>query len=105
MWMYGFPVPANASIAASTTAESRFALVSSPGLAVWMAPSVPLSRSHDRGLLVEIDHGRRGATRRDALGLVVVADERRHLVAVLEQLREDVRSDEPCRAGQCHVHD
>jgi hypothetical protein len=34
------PVPATASITASATAESRFALVASPGPAVWMAASI-----------------------------------------------------------------
>ena len=43
-------MPSNASIAASTTAESRFALVSSPGLAVWMAASTSLSRLTTAGL-------------------------------------------------------
>ena len=36
-------VAANAPVTASTTAESRFALVASPGLAVWMAPSASRS--------------------------------------------------------------
>ena len=77
------PVPSKASIAASTTAESRFALVSSPGLAVWMAPSASLSRLTTAGRVVEIDDRRGDAAGGDGLGLRVVADERRHLVAVL----------------------
>ena len=81
------PVPANASIAASTTAESRSALVASPGLAVWMAASASLEQAHDRRPVVEVDDGRRGAAGGDDVRLGVVADERRHLVAVLLQFR------------------
>ena len=94
-------MPANASIAASATAESRFALVASPGLAVWMAPSASLEQPHDRRPIVEVDHDRRGAAGGDGVGLGVVADERGHLVAVLVQFREYVRSDEPCCTGEC----
>jgi hypothetical protein len=65
---------------ASTTAESRSALVASPGLAVWIAPSALLSR------LAKVDHGCGGPARRDEVGLRVVADERHHLVAVLLQV-------------------
>jgi hypothetical protein len=39
---YGLPVDEYAPTAASTTAESRSALVASPGLAVWTAPSASL---------------------------------------------------------------
>ena len=76
-------MPANASIAASATAESRSALVASPGLAVWMAPSALLEQARDRRSIVEVDHGRGGAAGGDDVGLGVVADERGHLVAVL----------------------
>ena len=61
-------------------------------------------QAHDRRPVVEVDHGRRGAAGGDGLGLGVVADERRHLVAVLLQFRQYVRSDEACCAGQCHFH-
>ena len=43
IWRYGLPVPSKALVTASTTAESRSALVASPGLAVWIAPSAPAS--------------------------------------------------------------
>ena len=98
------PVPANASITASATAESRSALVASPGLAVWMAPSASLEQARNRRPVVEVDHGRRGAAGGDGVRLGVVADERRHLVAVLLQFRQYVRSDEPGCTGECHLH-
>jgi hypothetical protein len=74
---YGLPDDEYASTAASTTAESRSALVASPGLAVWTAPSAPLKASADSRPVVKIDDGafaRRSATDR---GLLLVADERR----------------------------
>ena len=43
MCRYGLPVPAKAPIAASIIAASKSALVASPGLATWMAPSAWLS--------------------------------------------------------------
>ena len=61
-------------------------------------------QAHDRRPVVEVDHGRRGAAGGDDVGLGVVADERRHLVAVLVQFRQDVRSDESGCAGECHFH-
>ena len=75
MWRYGLPVPSNASIAASTTAESRSALVASPGLAVWMAPSASLSRLDEGGPVVQVDDGRDSALLSHGVGLGVVADE------------------------------
>ena len=98
------PVPVKASIAASTTAESRLALVSSPGLAVWTAPSASLSRLSYRRPVVEVDDGRGGAAGGDDVGLGVVADERGDLVAVLLKFRQDVRADESRCAGECHSH-
>jgi hypothetical protein len=58
----------------------------------------------DRRPIVEVDHGRRGAAGRDDLRLVVVADERGHVVAAFAQFGEYVRSNEPGRAGECYVH-
>ena len=58
----------------------------------------------DRRPIVEVDHGLRGAAGRNDLRLLVVADERGHVVAVFPQFGEYVRSDEPGRAGECHVH-
>jgi hypothetical protein len=98
------PLPANASIAASATAASRSALVASPGLAVWIAPSASRQQPGHLRPVVEVDHGRRCATRRDDVGLRAAADERRHLVTVLEQLGQDVGADEACRACECHIH-
>jgi hypothetical protein len=49
IWRYGLPVPSKALVTASTTAESRSALVASPGLAVWMAPSAAASRPATAG--------------------------------------------------------
>ena len=43
-----------------------------------------------------------GAQQRAGLG--VVADERGHLVAVLLQFGQYVRSDKPCCPGECHFH-
>jgi hypothetical protein len=42
-------------------------------------------QADDRGPVVEVDPGRRGALGRDDLGLVVVADECRQRVSVLHQ--------------------
>ena len=97
-------MPVNASIAASTTAESRSALVASPGLAVWMAAVSVAQQAQDGRPVVEVDDGRCGAAGGDGLGLGVVADEGRHLVAVLVQFGEYVRSDEAGCAGECHSH-
>jgi hypothetical protein len=69
-----------------------------------MAPSASLSRPHDRRPVVEIDDRRGDAAGGDSLGLRVVPDERRHLVAMLLQFRQHMGSDEACCAGQCHLH-
>jgi hypothetical protein len=58
----------------------------------------------DRRPVVEVDHGRCGATGGNGRRLGVVADERGHLVAVLVQIRQYMRSDEPGCAGEYHVH-
>jgi hypothetical protein len=52
----------------------------------------------------EVDDGRRGAAGGDDVRLVVVSDERCHLVAVLVQFGKDVRSDEPGCTGQRNFH-
>ena len=59
----------------------------------------------DRRSVVEVDDGGGGAARGDDVGLLVVADERGHLVAVVVQFGQDVRSDEPGCAGECNVHE
>ena len=105
MWMYGLPVPSNASIAASTTAVSRSALVASPGLARWMAAVRAAQHVHDGRAVVEVDDDRCGAARRGDVGLLLTADERGHLVAVVTQFGQDMRSDEPGCAGECDVHE
>jgi hypothetical protein len=61
-------------------------------------------QAHHGWRVVEVDDGRGGAAGRDGLGLGVVADEGRDVVAVLDQFGEYVRSDEAGRAGECHVH-
>jgi hypothetical protein len=53
---------------------------------------------------VEVDDGRRRATGGDDVRLAVVADERCHLVAVLVQVGEDMRSDEPGCTGERDFH-
>ena len=60
--------------------------------------------AYDRRSVIEVDHGRRGAPGRDDVGLRVVANERRHLVAVLLQFSENVRSDETCCTGEGDSH-
>ena len=52
--MYGLPVPANASIAASTTAESSSALVSSPAVASSQARGGRLARARPTHVLTEL---------------------------------------------------
>ena len=61
-------------------------------------------QARDRRSVVEVDHGGRGAVGGDDVCLVVVADERCHLVAVLMQFSEDVRSDEPGCTGERNFH-
>ncbi len=61
--------------------------------------------ARDRWSVVEVDDGRRGAAGGDEVRLVVVADERCHLVAVLVQFGEDMRSDEPGCTGERNFHD
>jgi hypothetical protein len=85
--MKGLPVPAYALIAASTTAESRSALAASPGLAVWMGRVRITKQRHDPRSIVEVDHGRGGAAGCDDVGLIVVADERCHVMPMLVQIR------------------
>jgi hypothetical protein len=58
----------------------------------------------DRRPVVEVDHDRRGATGGDGLRLGVVADERGHLMTVLVQICQYMRSDEPGCAGEYYVH-
>ena len=60
--------------------------------------------ARDRWSVVEVDDGRRGAAGGDDVRLVVVADERCHLVAVLVQFGEDMRSDEPGCTGERNFH-
>ena len=52
-------------------------------------------QAHDRLSVVEVDHGRGGAAGGDDVGLGIVTYEHHHLVAVLLELRQYVRSDEP----------
>src|SRR6266700_8123602 len=54
--------------------------------------------------VVEVDHDRCGAAGGDGVRLGVVADERGHLVAVLVQVRQYVRSDESGWAGEYYFH-
>ena len=61
-------------------------------------------QAHDRGPVVEVDHTGVAPRCGDDIGLGVVADERGHLVAVLPQLREDVRPDESCCPGERDLH-
>ena len=68
-----------------------------------MAPSAPRAGG-DRRPVIEVDHGRRGATGGDGVGLGVVPDERRHLVAVIVEFGQYVRSDEAGCTGECHIH-
>ena len=82
------PVPANASITASTTAESRFALVASAGTGRVDGPVRTAEQPGEGRPVVEVDHDRSGAAGGDVVGLGVVADERGHLVAVLVQIRQ-----------------
>jgi hypothetical protein len=58
----------------------------------------------DGGPVVEVDYHRRGAAGRDRARLGVVADKRGHLVAVLLQFGQYVRSDEPVRTGERYFH-
>src|SRR3984885_12940852 len=104
MGTYGLPVPAKASIAASATAPSRSALVASPGLAVWTAPSASLNALTTAGRSVQIDDNRGGPLGSDGVGLSVVTDKCGHLVPMGLQLREYVRSNEPSCSRQCHFH-
>jgi hypothetical protein len=60
--------------------------------------------AHNRGPVVEVDHDRAGAARGDRVGLGIVADERNHVVAVLLECLQDVRSDESCCTCECHLH-
>jgi hypothetical protein len=83
--MKGLPVPAYALIAASTTAESKSALAASPGLAVGRVRIT--KQRHDPRSIVEVDHGRGGAAGCDDVGLIVVADERCHVMPMLVQIR------------------
>src|SRR6266566_7898237 len=61
-------------------------------------------QSRDRWPVVEVDHDRCGASGGDGVRLGVVADERSHLVAVLVQIRQYVRSDETGCAGEYYFH-
>lgn len=95
------PLPANAPVAATTTAESRPALVASRGTG-GVDGRVDISQqARDRRPVVQIDHDRRGAAGLGDVRLGVVTDQRDHLVAVLLQFGQYVGSDESCRAGQC----
>ena len=58
----------------------------------------------DRRPIVEVDHDRCSAAGRDGVCLGVVADECGHLVAVLVQIRQYVRSDEPGCASEYYFH-
>ena len=78
--------------------------MASPGLAVWMAPSASAEQPRDGRPVVEVDHDRRGAAGGDGVRLGIVPDERGHLVAVLVQIRQYMRSDEAGRAGECYFH-
>src|SRR5436190_18536529 len=61
-------------------------------------------QAHDRRPVIEVDHDRAGTASSNGLGLGVVPDERRHLVAMLLQFRQYVRSDETGCAGECDSH-
>jgi hypothetical protein len=61
-------------------------------------------QSGDRRPVVEVDHGRGGTAGGDGVRLGVVAGERGHLVAVLVQIRQYMRSDEPGCAGEYYLH-
>jgi hypothetical protein len=61
-------------------------------------------KPRDRRPVVEVDHDRCGAADSDCGRLGIVADERRHLVAVLVQICQHVRSDEPGCAGEYYFH-
>ena len=97
-------MPANASMTASTTAESRSALRGVAGTGRVDGPVRTAEQLRDRRLVVEVDHDRCGAAGGDGARLGVVADKRGHLVAVLVQIRQDVRSDEPGRTGEYYFH-
>jgi hypothetical protein len=53
---------------------------------------------------IEVDHHRRGAGARSRARLGVIADQGGHLVAVLLQFGQYVRSDKPVRTGERYFH-
>ena len=71
---------------ASAMAESRSALVASPGLAVWIDPSKSDQHVHDRGSVVQIDNGRLGTLGGDRNRLLLATDKGGYLVTVCHEL-------------------
>ena len=59
---------------------------------------------HDRRPVVQVDHDWPDAGGRDGAGLGVAPNEHGHLVPVLPQFTQHVRSDESRCAGECDLH-